>query len=185
MTMIHKIDYVGLNAERRKWGVTRFVGLCTYIAVALSSGSLAAQISTAPLARDSIAQHQLTNRPNMTFLGSLAEQTSQAPPARYTIARHRFMDRTNITSMSFSAAAHAVDAAYTCHLLAVHGLKEEIAPFNSCGGISSWVALGSGAGVGSSYWLHRTNHHKLERWANWISAGGSAFGVGYSIAHRR
>lgn len=161
------------------------MGLFTYIVVALFSGSLVAQISLAPLARDSIARPQFTNRPNMTLLSSLVAQTSPAPPANDPIAYHRFMDRTNISSMSFSAAAHAVDAAYTCHLLAVHGLKEEIAPFNSCGGISSWVALGWGAGVGSSYWLHRTNHHKLERWANWISAGGSAFGIGYSIAHRR
>jgi hypothetical protein len=38
--------------------------------------------------------------------------------------------------------------------------------------------------VGISYLLHRTGHHKLERAFPVYASGDSAYGVGYSFAHR-
>jgi hypothetical protein len=38
--------------------------------------------------------------------------------------------------------------------------------------------------VGISYLLHRTGHHKLERAFRVYASGDSAYGVGYSFAHR-
>jgi hypothetical protein len=73
----------------------------------------------------------------------------------------------------------AVDGVHTQLMLQTHRFAEgnPIArPFVTQGwpGQLAGSALGFGAGVGLSYMLHRTNHHKLERWAAWMLVSAEA-----------
>jgi hypothetical protein len=79
---------------------------------------------------------------------------------------HRFWDRTNILLFSGVAVFRGLDYASTRNFQA-RGRGEILIPddvVNNSAGFASLEAAGTMASVGISYLLHRTNHHKLERW---------------------
>lgn len=87
-------------------------------------------------------------------------------PARVRVPEHRFWDRTNILLFSGVAATRALDYTSTRHFQA-RGHGEALIPddvVNNSAGFAALEAAGAATSVGISYILHRTGHHKLERW---------------------
>ncbi len=100
------------------------------------------------------------------------DNPSKTPP-------HAFWDRTNILLFSGVAVFRGLDYASTRNFMA-RGRDEILIPddvVNNSAGFASLEAAGTVASVGLSYWLHRTNHHKLERWISIGHITVTGFGV--------
>ena len=100
-------------------------------------------------------------------------------------AAHAFFDRTNLLLFSGAAVFRGLDYASTRNMQA-RGREEILLPddvVNNSAAFAAVEAGGSLASVGISYILHRTGHHKLERWMSIGHIGVTAFGVGrnYSL----
>jgi hypothetical protein len=94
------------------------------------------------------------------------ESPAPIPEAPSKAQPHRFWDRTNILLFSGVAIFRGLDYASTRNFQA-RGRGEILIPddvVNNSAGFASLEAAGTMASVGISYLLHRTNHHKLERW---------------------
>ena len=92
---------------------------------------------------------------------------------------HAFWDRTNILLFSGVAVFRGLDYASTRNFLA-RGREEVLIPddiVNNSAAFASLEAAGTLTSVGLSYLLHRTNHHKLERWLSIGHIGVTGFGV--------
>ena len=88
------------------------------------------------------------------------------PPAVIGPPTHRFWDRTNILLFSGIAVTRGVDFASTRNFQD-RGRQEILLPdavVDNSAGFASLEAAGTMTSVGVSYILHRTGHHKLERW---------------------
>ena len=100
---------------------------------------------------------------------------------------HKFFDRTNIALFSATAALAATDFAVTRANLQSNGteLNPVVRIFGrSTAGLALNFAGEAAGSMGLSYFFHKTGHHKLERALSGVNIGGSAFAVGYSLAHR-
>jgi len=93
--------------------------------------------------------------------------------------------------MLFSGVAifHGLDYASTRNMQA-RGREEVLLPddvVNNSAGFASLELAGTAASVGLSYWMHRTGHHKLERWISVVHIGVTGFGIArnYSLATNR
>lgn len=107
-----------------------------------------------------------------------------APPPAAPIPQHRFWDRTNILLFSGVAASRALDYTSTRHFQ-VRGDQEVLIPddvVNNSAGFAALEAAGAATSVGISYILHRTGHHKLERWMSIGHIGVTAVGVGWNYS---
>ena len=96
---------------------------------------------------------------------------SAAPP-------HRFWDRTNILLFSGVAVFRGLDYASTRNFMA-RGREEILLPddvVNNSAGFASLEAAATATSVGLSYWMHRTKHHKIERWISIVHISVTAFG---------
>jgi hypothetical protein len=100
-------------------------------------------------------------------------------------APHKFLDKTSLGSFTGSAAILSADATITCQNLGHNGFHEEWLPANSCAGVSSWIAASFASQLTTSYLLHRSGHHRMERFAEILWPIGSAVGIGYTLAHTR
>jgi len=92
---------------------------------------------------------------------------------------HRFLDRQNKIAFTALAGLIAVDAVTTQHLISsgqAHEANPVWRPLVHQGwqGEMAASALGYAAALGTSYTLHKTGHHKMERWANWLVVGVEA-----------
>jgi hypothetical protein len=79
---------------------------------------------------------------------------------------HRFWDHTNVLLFSGVAVFRGLDYASTRNFQA-RGREEILLPddvVNNSAGFASLEAAGVATSVGISYLLHRTGHHRLERW---------------------
>jgi hypothetical protein len=117
-------------------------------------------------------------------------QQSDLPTAPSTSARratvnqspaspHRFFDRKNVLLFSGIAVFRGLDYASTRNMQA-RGREEILLPDDVVNNPSAFAAVeagGAAASVGISYILHRTGHHKLERWMSIAHIGVTAFGV--------
>jgi hypothetical protein len=97
---------------------------------------------------------------------------------------HRFWDRENLWLFAGVGAARALD--YTSTLNMRRRGRQEILLDNSVvdnhplfAGIE---AIGTGASIGVSYWLHRTQHHRLERWVSIVHIGLASSGAARNYA---
>jgi hypothetical protein len=102
---------------------------------------------------------------------------SELPPT--PVPQHRFWDRTNILLFSGVVASRALDYTSTRHFQA-RGDQEVLIPddvVNNSAGFAALEAAGTATSVGISYILHRTGHHKLERWMSIGHIGVTAVGV--------
>ena len=92
---------------------------------------------------------------------------------------HRFFDRQNKIAFVSLAGLIAVDAVTTQRLIS-SGRAHEANPLwrplvhQGWPGEMAASALGYGAALGMSYTLHKTGHHKMERWTNWLVVGVEA-----------
>jgi hypothetical protein len=97
---------------------------------------------------------------------------------------HRFFDRTNILLFSGVAVSRTLDYTSTRNMLA-RGRQEILIPddvvYSTAGFVSLEVA-GAATSIGISYLLHRTGHHKLERWISIGHIGVTSFGAARNYA---
>jgi hypothetical protein len=111
--------------------------------------------------------------------------TAAVPGASPQIPPHAFWDRTNILLFSGVAVFRGLDYASTRNFLA-RGREEVLIPddiVNNSAAFASLEAAGTLTSVGLSYLLHRTGHHKLERWLSigHISVTGVGVVSNYSL----
>jgi hypothetical protein len=122
-------------------------------------------------AQSTEAQTQPSPNPTSTT-DPLPDAPSQKPP-------HAFWDRTNILLFSGVAVFRGLDYASTRNFLA-RGREEVLIPddiVNNSAAFASLEAAATLTSVGLSYLLHRTRHHKLERWLSIGHIGVTGFGV--------
>jgi hypothetical protein len=99
-------------------------------------------------------------------------------PAAPRVVPHRFWDRTNLELFAGVAAVRALDFASTRHFRA-RGVNEALLSNSIVDNKPAFAAIevaGVAASIGVSYWLHRTGHHRLERWVSIIHIGVAGFG---------
>ena len=92
---------------------------------------------------------------------------------------HAFWDRTNILLFSGVAVFRGLDYASTRNFLA-RGREEILIPddiVNNSAAFASLEAAATLTSVGLSYWMHRADHHKVERWISIVHIGVTGFGV--------
>jgi len=117
-------------------------------------------------------QAYLPDAPSHGFVAPEAGSFTKEQP-------HRFLDRQNKIAFASLAGLIAVDAITTQHLIS-SGRAHEANPIwrplvhQGWQGEMAASAIGFGAALGMSYSLHKTGHHKLERWANWFTVGVEA-----------
>jgi hypothetical protein len=102
--------------------------------------------------------------------GSLAQ--AQAPDDGSALPEapsHSFFDKSNKIRLSILGGLVAADG-ITTHNVISHHYGTEVNPLarplvmQGGAGQAAASVLGYGASLGTSYLLHRTGHHKLERW---------------------
>src|SRR5712692_435005 len=117
----------------------------------------------------------------------LAAQETNPPAAslpNVPVPQHRFWDRTNILLFSGVAVFRGLDYASTRNMQA-RGREEILLPddvVNNSAGFAALEAAGAATSVGISYVLHRTGHHKLERWLSIGHISVTGFGVARNYA---
>jgi hypothetical protein len=82
---------------------------------------------------------------------------------------HKFFDRENIVLFSAMSAMQTADLVSTRMVLNRGGREQDplAKPFVNNGigtQIVASYAIGTGGTLLGAYWLHRTGHHRLERW---------------------
>ncbi len=120
------------------------------------------------------AQQQTGNlRAQATPTPASQTQTRQLPESA-----HRFFDRTNLMLFAGVAAVRALDYTSTQHFRKLG--HNEVLLTNSIVDNKPLFAgievAGTALSIGLAYWLHRTGHHKLERWVSIVHIGVAAFG---------
>jgi hypothetical protein len=124
-----------------------------------------------------------------------AQEMPQAPPLSNGLLlsaprpQHRFLDRTSLALHSWNVAAETYDAITTRRALGGQPIHE-LNPFGALFVNHGWggqAVFSYGFGVGgpmlTSYLLHRTGHHKLERWVVAINALGSTTAGSWNLSH--
>jgi hypothetical protein len=104
--------------------------------------------------------------------------TPPALPQAPEIPPHRFWDRTNLLLFSGVAVFRGLDYASTRNFMA-RGREEILLPddvVDNSAGFASLEAAATATSVGLSYWMHRTGHHKIERWISITHISVTAFG---------
>lgn len=130
----------------------------------------------------------------LTGVGCFAQQTPQAPGfadalVAAPLPQHKFFDKTNLALHTWNVAAETYDAITTRRALGGRPIHE-LNPFGALFVNHGWggqLAFSYGFGVGgpllTSYLLHRTGHHKLERWVTAINALGSTTAGSWNLEH--
>jgi hypothetical protein len=91
---------------------------------------------------------------------------------------HRFFDRTNLMLFAGVAAVRTLDYTSTQHFRRL-GNKEVLLTNSIVDNKPLFAGIevaGTALSIGAAYWLHRTGHHKLERWVSIVHIGVGAFG---------
>jgi hypothetical protein len=109
---------------------------------------------------------------------SVTNPAKTEPPAATVPLTHRFWDRTNLLLFAGIALTRGMDYASTRNFQARGNQELLLADVvvNNSAGFASLEAAGTMTSVGISYILHRTGHHKLERWMSIGHIGVTAFG---------
>jgi len=121
---------------------------------------------------------QQSAMPDSTPPAPIARNSKAIQPSVANPATHAFWDRENILLFSGIAVTRGMDYASTRNFLA-RGRQEILLPdavVDNSAGFASLEAAGTMTSVGVSYLLHRTGHHKLERWMSIGHIGVTAFG---------
>jgi hypothetical protein len=108
------------------------------------------------------------------------ERVSQAAP----VPPHAFFDRTNLLLFSGVGVLRGLDYASTRNMQA-RGREEILLPddvVNNSAAFTGVEAAGTVASIGLSYWMHRTGHHKIERWVSIVHISVTGFGVARNYA---
>ena len=108
-----------------------------------------------------------------------ADEWSGITPPANTRDSHQLWDKTNLALFAAVGVTRALDFASTQHfrrlqrgeILLTNGIVDNKPLF------AAIEAAGAVASIGVSYWLHRTGHHKLERWVSIIHVGVGTLGA--------
>ncbi len=106
------------------------------------------------------------------------------PATRPEAPVHHFWDRTNVFLFSDVSMFRGIDYSSTRNMQA-RGREEILLPddvVNNSAGFASVEAAASATSVGLSYWMHRTGHHKLERWVSIAHISVTGFGAARNYA---
>lgn len=109
----------------------------------------------------------------LTGYSASAQQYTSYPDAP---SQHKFFDRQNKIAFGTLAGLIAVDS-ITTQRLTNSGRAYEANPIwrpmvrQGWAGQAAASALGYGSALGMAYAFHKTGHHKMERWANWLAVG--------------
>lgn len=101
------------------------------------------------------------------------------PAPKPEIPVHHFWDRTNVLLFSGAAVFRGLDYASTRNMQA-RGREEILLPddvVNNSAGFAGLEAAASATSVGLSYLMHRSGHHKLERWVSIAHISVTGFGA--------
>ena len=148
------------------------------VLIFVAAGLASAQSQEASLAM--IRPEALAPAPAPFVKAAFATELPQAPS-------HKFWDRENRLLFAGVAASATADFAVTRANL--QGGGQELNPITRVfSGSTAGLAVnfaGETAGViGLSYLLHKTGHHKLERFVSMTDIGASSAAVAYGLAHR-
>ena len=102
-----------------------------------------------------------------------------AAPSEIEAPTHAFWDRTNTLLFIGVGVFRGLDYASTRNMQA-RGREEILLPddvVNNSAAFAAVEAAGTAASIGLSYWMHRTRHHKLERWVSIVHISVTGFGV--------
>ena len=100
---------------------------------------------------------------------------------------HKFWDRRNRLVFLAVGAFSTADFVVTLNNLENGGreLNPLVRPLaGTTAGLAANFSAQTAGVIGISYIFHRTGHHRLERITPFVSITGSAFAVGYGLAHR-
>lgn len=183
-TMDRPLHYY--NAEMRLDITAWFVGKLFMVAIVLLGSSFC--ISQPAAAQRVVTQDSASAKQGTGSAKSALVAPPTTQPATATPAAHAFWDRTNLLLFSGIAVTRGMDYASTRNFQA-RGRQEILVPddvVNNSAGFASLEAAGTMTSVGISYLLHRTGHHKLERWMSIGHIGVTAFGDvrNYSLESR-
>ena len=112
------------------------------------------------------------------------EPQSPVQPVVPRRATHRFFDRTNLLLFAGVATVRALDFTSTQHFREL-GNNEVLLTNDIVDNKPLFAAIevaGTAASIGVSYWLHRTGHHKLERWVSIVHIGVGTFGDAHNYS---
>jgi hypothetical protein len=112
------------------------------------------------------------------------ESQRQVQPAVPREPTHRFFDKTNLALFAGVAAVRTLDFTSTEHFRA-QGNNEVLLTNSIVDNKALFAGIevaGVAASIGVSYWLHRTGHHKLERWVSIVHIGIGAFGAAHNYS---
>jgi hypothetical protein len=141
------------------------------------------------IAAHAASQSAPAERPNVSQNSSALPVANPIPPAitkpeNLSAPPHVFWNRTNLMLFSGVAIFRGLDYASTRNMQA-RGREEVLLPDDVVNNSAGFIALesaGTAASVGLSYWMHRTGHHKLERWISIVHIGVTGIGVARNYA---
>ena len=144
--------------------------------VFLIAASCAAQENPAP-DRPQPAESKPAQSPSPA--PDAAPSTEQSGAAKKTaLSPHRFWDTQNRWLFAGVAAARTLDGTSTRNFRA-RGRDEGLLNNEIVDNAPAFAAIefaGTIASIATSYWMHRTGHHKLERWVSYLHIGVGVFG---------
>ncbi len=139
----------------------------------------------------------------LCFMAPLARAQDRSPgettaPGPATVSRepreaaggeHKFWDKKNVALFTGVAASRALDYTSTRHFRA-RGVDEWLLTNSIVDNKPLFIGIeggGTAVSMAVAYWLHRTGHHRLERWVSIIHIGVGTFGAirNYGLANRR
>jgi hypothetical protein len=94
---------------------------------------------------------------------------------------HRFFDKENMIGFAVHGAVRIADSTQSCILLSRGGRQETWLPTKTCATITSYSLTMVATQILTSYGLHRSGYHNLERWLPYAWAAPSAAGIAVSI----
>ncbi len=136
---------------------------------------------------DPAMQLPVLNRP-FPFLPTTTPKPPTPQPSPTRPGSHAFWDAKNRMLFAGVGVFRGLDYASTRNMQA-RGREEVLLPddvVNNSAGFAAVEAGASAASVGLSYLMHRTGHHRLERWVSIVHIGVTGFGVvrNYSLESR-
>jgi hypothetical protein len=108
----------------------------------------------------------------------------EVQPAGLNRKTHRFFDRTNLMLFAGVAAVRTLDYTSTQHFRRL-GNKEVLLTNSIVDNKPLFAGIevaGAALSIGAAYWLHRTGHHKLERWVSIVHIGVGTFGDAHNYS---
>ena len=108
----------------------------------------------------------------------------EVQPATPVAKDHRFFDRTNLMLFAGVATVRTLDYTSTQHFRSLG--NNEVLLTNSIVDNKPLFAgievAGTALSIGAALWLHRTGHHKLERWVSIVHIGVGTFGDAHNYS---